>query len=91
MLRKVKNSTIELLNNALAELNISQPIKETDIDKIFEYFEEKEIEFSTKQTNGISINIEEFNKICIASDDFLIEADSKDNIDLIDLNNRLKK
>lgn len=51
MLKKVKNSTIDLLKSALQDLNIVGEVKEPDIDKIFEYFEEKEIEYSTIQTN----------------------------------------
>lgn len=89
MLKKVKNSTIDLLKDALQDLNIVGEIKEPDIDKIFEYFEEKEIEYSTRQTNGEKFDIEEFNKISLAVDDFFIEADSKGFIDLEDLNTRL--
>lgn len=89
MLRKVKNSTIKLLKSNLENLNISSKIKESDIDKIFEYFESKEIEYSTKQSNGQNINMEEFDQICLAADDFFIEADSEDSIDLRDLNDRL--
>lgn len=89
MLRKVKDSTIELLKSNLECLNIASEIKENDIDKIFEYFESKEIEYSTKQSNGEKIDVEEFDKICLAVDDFSIEADSEDSIDLKDLNYRL--
>lgn len=89
MLRKVRNSTIELLKSALNELNIASEIKENDIDKIFEYFENKEIEYSTKQSNGEKIDLKEFDKICLAVDDFFIEADSGETVDLKDLNGRL--
>lgn len=89
MLKKVDDSIIELLKSSLNELNIESEIKENDIDKIFEYFENKEIELSTKQSNAEEIDVEEFDKICLAVDDFFIEADSKDSIDLKDLNNRL--
>lgn len=89
MLKKVRNSTIELMKDALKHLNISSKIKENDIDKIFEYFENKEIEYSTKQSNGEKIDLEEFDKICLAVDDFFIEADSGETVDLKDLNDRL--
>lgn len=69
MLRKVDNSTVELLKSVLNELNITSEIEEDDIDKIFEYFENKEIELSTKQSNGEEIDIEEFDKICLTVDD----------------------
>ncbi len=89
MLRKVKDSTIELLKSNLEYLNISSEIQETDIDKIFKYYEKKEIEYSIRQSNGENINVEEFDQICLAVDDFFMEADSKDFIDLKDLNCRL--
>lgn len=89
MLRKVENSTVELLKSSLNELNITSEIKENDIDKIFEYFENKEIELSTKQFNGEIIDAEEFDKICLAVDNFFTEADLEDFIDLKDLNVRL--
>lgn len=89
MLRKVKNSTIRLLKSNLKDLNISSKINESDIDKIFEYFESKEIEYSTRQSIGESFDEEIFDQICLAADDFFIEADSEDSIDLKDLNDRL--
>ncbi len=89
MLKKVKDSTIDVLKDALQDLNIVGKISEDDINKICEYFEEKEVEYSTKQTNGEKIDIEKFNKICLAVDDFFIEADSNSSIDLEDLNTRL--
>ncbi len=89
MLKKVKDSTIELLKSNLEYLNIASEVREIDIDKIFEYFESKEIEYSTRQSNGEKIDMEEFDKICLAVDDFSIEADSGDFIDLKDLNRRL--
>ncbi len=89
MLRKVKNSTIELLKANLEKLNVSSKINESDIDKIFEYFESKEIEYSTRQSIGENFDEEVFDQICLASDDFFIEADSEDSIDLKDLNDRL--
>lgn len=89
MLRKVKDSTIELLKSNLEYLNITSEIKEKDIDIIFEYFEKKEIEYSTRQLNDENINKEEFDKVCLAVDDFFVDADSEDSVDLDYLNERL--
>ncbi len=90
MLKKVKDSTIELLKDALKYLNIKGEVKEADIDSIFEYFEGLEVEFSTRQDRGEKIDSEKFEKICLAVDDFFKGADSEDSVDLNDLNNRLK-
>lgn len=90
MLKKVKDSTIELLKDALEHLNIKGEVKESDIDNIFEYFEGLEVEFSTKQDMDEKIDSKNFDKICLAVDDFFKGADAEDDIDLNDLNNRLK-
>lgn len=89
MLRKVSDETIELLRKEIENLNIKGEIKESDIDKIFEYFERKEIEFSTKESNGEIIDVQEFKMVCAAADEFFLDADSEDCIDLKDLNKRL--
>ena len=89
MLRKIKDSTIELLKKELNNLEISLPIEENDIETIFEFFENKEIELSILQDEGEQINQQELDVISIAVDDFLIEANSSISIDLDDLNKKL--
>lgn len=89
MLRKIKDSTLNLLSNALEKLEIKSQIKKEDIEKIYNYFENQEIEFSIKQDKGIIVNQKLFEEICNAADDFFIEADCNDEIDVDYINKKL--
>jgi hypothetical protein len=91
MLRKVSNSTIELIkgNDILKLLKLSTPLTDEDVDILFDYFEQQEINCVQLKESGKQIDKDYFVKICKAVDDFLIDDDNN-NIDISDLNEKLK-
>jgi uncharacterized UPF0160 family protein len=91
MLKKISSGTIKFIkdNNLLQILKLSTPISDDDIDILFKYFEQQEIDYAQSMENGCEIDMEYFNKICKAVDDFLIDGDET-NIDLDNLNKQLQ-
>lgn len=74
-------------NYALSELGLKRAIVEEDIEEILEFFIEKENFYANEKISNIEIDKTFLESICYAVDDF--NCEENEEIDLIDLNNRL--
>ena len=85
----ISQPTLELLKANLDEIGLNIPLRGEDLTVIYDWFQDREIELSNALANGESIDPDHLNSISRAADDFRI-YEGENEIDLDDLNNRLK-
>ena len=85
----VSQPTLELLKANLDEIGVNIPLRREDLPIIYDWFQDREIELSNALADGESIDPDHLNSISRAADDFRI-YEGENEIDLDDLNNRLK-
>lgn len=85
----ISQPTLELLKANLDEIGLNIPLRREDLTVIYDWFQDREIELSNALADGESIDPDHLNSISRAADDFRI-YEGENDIDLDDLNNRLK-
>ena len=85
----ISQPTLELLKANLDEIGLNIPLRREDLTVIYDWFQDREIELSNALADGESIDPDHLNSISRAADDFRI-YEGENEIDLDDLNNRLK-
>ena len=85
----ISQPTLELLKADLDKIGASIPLRREDLTVIYDWFQDKEIDLSNALADGESIDPDHLNSISRAADDFRI-YEGENDIDLDDLNNRLK-
>lgn len=88
-IKTVSQPTVELLKADLDKIGASIPLRREDLTVIYDWFQDKEIDLSNALADGESIDPDHLNSISRAADDFRI-YEGENDIDLDDLNNRLK-
>ncbi len=88
-IKTVSQPTVELLKADLDKIGVSIPLRREDLTVIYDWFQDKEIDLSNALADGESIDPDHLNSISRAADDFRI-YEGENDIDLDDLNNRLK-
>lgn len=88
--KNIRETSLELLKKNIDKIGVQVPLCEEDLARIYEWFQDKEIEMSNALADGEQVNSEELDLISKSADDFRI-YEGENKIDLEDLNKRLQE
>lgn len=79
-----------MIHRSMIKASVSEPLDESDIEKLLDYFESEENSLAQIEDEGGKISFGIMESVCHAVNDLLLTED-EDYIDLDDLNQRLRE